>query len=89
MPEIVADSKPIIRDNITAGVYIIDWANSFRLHGELIEYQLVENGDKVYSGIATVVERRLDIGSKKESLDTVFSVINAPSLINAPLEISN
>ena len=41
-----------------------NWANSFVLNGELIEYQLVENGDKVYSGIATVVERRLDAASK-------------------------
>ena len=64
MPEFVAASKPIIDGNITARVYIINWANSFILNGELIEYQLVENGDKVYSGIATVVERRLDAASK-------------------------
>ena len=64
VPEFVAASKPIVDGNITAGVYIINWANSFILNGELIEYQLVENGDKVYSGIATVVERRLDAASK-------------------------
>ena len=64
VPEFVAASKPIVDGNITARVYIINWANSFVLNGELIEYQLVENGDKVYSGIATVVERRLDTASK-------------------------
>ncbi|XP_072023853.1 usherin-like isoform X2 [Amphiura filiformis] len=86
IPEYVAESKPIIRDNVTAGVYIIDWANSFRLYGELIEYQLVENGDKVYSGIATVVERRLDVGKYELMVTcrTKSGQVNYPTIIYEP-----
>ncbi|XP_071962430.1 usherin-like isoform X2 [Antedon mediterranea] len=38
---------------------VIGWTNSFILNSKLVEYVLTENGDKVYSGVATTVERPL------------------------------
>ncbi|XP_033110841.1 usherin-like [Anneissia japonica] len=50
-------SEPNIYTNGSA--LVIAWTNSFDLNSKLIEYVLTENGDKVYSGIASSVERPL------------------------------
>ncbi|XP_071790086.1 usherin-like isoform X2 [Asterias amurensis] len=58
-PVYIPEIKPTIVSNSTSKLININWAGSFRLNSMLTEYALTENGDVVYSGIATGVNRPL------------------------------
>lgn len=56
-PRLILAVKPSITSNDTTETVMIDWTGTFVLNGQLREYVLSENGDEVYSGVATTDTR--------------------------------
>ncbi|XP_077990481.1 usherin-like [Glandiceps talaboti] len=77
--------SPVILANNS--LIVIDWRQSFRLNGKLVEYTLEENGVKVYSGIATRVERPSYLYKAYEfliTMRTTVGTVSSPLILYEP-----
>ncbi|XP_038072643.1 usherin-like isoform X1 [Patiria miniata] len=91
VPEYVPETKPAILTNATSRLISVSWAGSFRLNGMLTEYQLTENGDVVYSGIATGVRRPLKAQQYEWTVmcKTTVGSVSYPTIIYQPPDSPN
>nr|XP_006813188.1 PREDICTED: usherin [Saccoglossus kowalevskii] len=71
--------QPSIVSN--SSIIIVDWSQSFRLNGKLVEYTLTENAAKVYSGHATKVDRP----NSQSAYEFVVSVRTTHGEASSPL----
>ncbi|XP_041469805.1 usherin-like [Lytechinus variegatus] len=80
LPVFVSSSKPSISSNTNNSLITVNWAQSFVLNSMLREYILVENGDTVYSGIATTVTRPL----KDTEYEFIVSCVTSTGSVSYP-----
>ncbi|XP_071494817.1 LOW QUALITY PROTEIN: usherin-like [Diadema antillarum] len=86
LPVYVSGIKPSITSNTNNSLITVGWAQSFVLNSMLREYILVENGDTVYSGIATTVTRPLKDMEYEFTVTCVTSTgsVSYPTVIYQP-----
>ncbi|PIK62300.1 putative usherin [Apostichopus japonicus] len=79
-PRLILAVKPSITSNDTTETVMIDWTGTFVLNGQLREYVLSENGDEVYSGVATTDTRPF----KAEEYEFIITVVTNGGEVSYP-----